>query len=51
MGFREQGVANWQHTHITDDVVPALREAGVAEDQLPTMLVDNPRRIMTQGGH
>ncbi|WP_433557093.1 phosphotriesterase family protein [Pseudonocardia xinjiangensis] len=49
-GFREHGAQNWHHTHIPDDVVPALREAGVTEDQLTTMLVDNPRRIMAHDG-
>jgi len=28
-------------------VIPVLREAGVTEDQLTTMLVDNPRRYFT----
>ena len=36
-------VPNWVFTHISDDVLPALRERGVTEDQISTMLVDNPR--------
>ena len=35
---------NWNFTHISDDVLPALRERGVTDDQITTMLVDNPRR-------
>lgn len=35
---------NWHYTHIHRDVLPALREAGVTEEQIDTMLVDNPRR-------
>ncbi len=35
---------NWNLVHISDDVLPALRERGVTEDQITTMLVDNPRR-------
>ena len=35
---------NWNFTHISDDVLPALRERGVTDDQIATMLVDNPRR-------
>jgi phosphotriesterase-related protein len=31
--------------HIHHDVLPALREAGVSDDDITTMLVDNPRRI------
>ncbi|MEV0472347.1 hypothetical protein AB0I50_20455, partial [Streptomyces prunicolor] len=38
---------NWHHTHLHDQVLPALRAAGVTEAQLTTMLVDNPRRYFT----
>jgi len=38
---------NWNLTHISDDVLPALRERGVTEEQLKTMLVDNPRRYFS----
>ncbi|GAB19145.1 N-acylhomoserine lactonase [Gordonia effusa NBRC 100432] len=34
---------NWKYTHIFDDVLPALRERGVTDEQITTMLVDNPR--------
>ncbi len=37
----------WTLVHISDDVLPALRERGVIEDQITTMLVDNPRRYFT----
>lgn len=37
-------VPNWNYTHISDHVIPALLERGVTEDQITTMLVDNPRR-------
>lgn len=39
-----QAMPNWNFTHISDDVLPALRERGVTEEQITTMLVDNPRR-------
>jgi phosphotriesterase-related protein len=35
----------WHYTHISDDILPALRKAGVTEDQLDQMLVGNPRAI------
>ena len=38
---------NWNFLHIGDDVLPALREAGVAEAQIDQMLVDNPRRYFS----
>ncbi|MCO6011489.1 phosphotriesterase-related protein [Actinoallomurus purpureus] len=40
---------NWQFEHISDEVLPALRELGVSEAQLDQMLVDNPRRYFTRG--
>src|SRR3954463_12067785 len=43
---------NWHYLHIHDDVLPALKQRGVTDEQLTTMLVDNPRRIFsTQGGY
>ena len=35
---------NWNYTHISNDVLPALRERGVTEEQLRQMLVEAPRR-------
>lgn len=35
---------NWHYLHIEHDVLPALREQGVTEDQIDQMLVGNPRR-------
>lgn len=36
----------WNFTHISDEVLPALRDRGVTEDQIHQMLVDNPARIL-----
>jgi phosphotriesterase-related protein len=41
---------NWHYLHISNDVLPALRQRGVTEDQITTMLVDNPRAIFSNGG-
>ena len=35
----------WHYNHIPDDILPALRKAGVDEDQIERMLVGNPRGI------
>jgi phosphotriesterase-related protein len=35
----------WNFTHISREVLPALRASGVSDDQISTMLVDNPCRI------
>ncbi len=43
---------NWHYLHIHNDVLPALRQRGVTEEQITTMLVDNPRTIFSrQGGY
>ena len=43
---------NWHYLHIHNDVIPALKERGVTDEQLTTMLVDNPRAIFsTNGGY
>jgi phosphotriesterase-related protein len=39
---------NWHYLHIHTDVLPGLRRKGVSEEQLRTMLVENPRRIFEQ---
>ncbi|MFD3456625.1 phosphotriesterase [Streptomyces sp. NPDC058691] len=49
-GVRERIAPDWHHTHLHDNVLPALRQAGVTEEQLTTMLVDNPRRYFTAPG-
>ena len=41
---------NWHYLHIHNDVIPALKERGVTDGQLATMLVDNPRRIFSKRG-
>ncbi len=43
-------VPNWHFRHISEDVLPALRKAGVTEDQVRQMTVKNPRRIFEQAG-
>lgn len=43
---------NWHFQHIHNDVIPALKERGVTDEQLTTMLVANPRKIFeNQGGY
>ncbi|HVT21819.1 MAG TPA: phosphotriesterase-related protein [Mycobacteriales bacterium] len=35
---------DWNYLHISKDVLPRLRELGVSEEQIDTLLIDNPRR-------
>ena len=41
------GMEHWNYLHISHDVLPALRECGVTEEQIDTMLIDNPRRFLS----
>ena len=41
---------DYHYLHIPDDVVPALKAAGVTEEQVRTMTVANPRRIFEAQG-
>jgi phosphotriesterase-related protein len=47
--FESQGaIRNWSMTLVFDEVVPALREQGVLDDQtFNTVFVENPRRWLT----
>jgi phosphotriesterase-related protein len=44
---RAESMPVWEYTHLHDRVMPALRERGVTDADLRTMLVDNPQRIFT----
>ena len=37
---------NWHYLHISQDVLPALGNAGVSDDDITTMMVDTPRRFL-----
>lgn len=37
---------DWTFTHISTDVLPALRNRGVTDRQIAQMLVDNPKQIL-----
>ncbi len=39
----------WRSTHIFKEVLPKLREGGLAERDIDTILTDNPRRLFAAG--
>jgi phosphotriesterase-related protein len=44
----EAGAAkDWSMTLVLDQVIPILREAGMTDEQLNTMMVENPKRWLT----
>ena len=42
-----QMAPDWHFTFLWEGVLPALREGGVSDEQIETMMVDNPRRWLT----
>ncbi len=40
----------WHYLHIHNDVIPALKQKGVTDEHLHTMLVENPRTIFERQG-
>jgi phosphotriesterase-related protein len=43
-------VPNWHFNYIPDTVIPDLKVAGVTDDQVLAMTVENPRRIFERQG-
>jgi phosphotriesterase-related protein len=39
-----EAVPKWSYTLVLDEVVPAIKEAGVTQEQVDTMMIDAPRR-------
>lgn len=46
----KQVMPRWHYLHIPDDVIPALQESGVSDEQIEEMTVRNPRRIFERQG-
>lgn len=42
-----KALENWYPTYIHKKLIPKMKEAGVTDEQINTMLVDNPRRLLT----
>ena len=41
----EHAFDNYRIDHISKDFLPALKKAGVTDEQIKTMMVDNPRKL------
>ncbi len=37
---------DWRWTHIPEDVLPEMRRVGISDEDISTMMVTNPRRIL-----
>jgi phosphotriesterase-related protein len=44
--FSRDVYPQWVHSHVVDDIVPALLERGVTEEQVRQIMVENPRRVL-----
>jgi len=40
----------WRMTYVTDEIIPALKAAGVTDEQIHIMTVENPRRYFERQG-
>ncbi|QYJ17272.1 Phosphotriesterase homology protein [Rubrobacter xylanophilus DSM 9941] len=38
-------LANWHIGHLFENIIPKLRQAGVTEEQIETIFVENPKRL------
>jgi phosphotriesterase-related protein len=38
-------LAQWHYLHIGDEVLPYIRDRSVTDDEIATMLIENPRRF------
>lgn len=45
----EDVAPTWNYPHISADVLPALLERGLTEDDIDAILVRNPRRYFENG--
>ncbi|MFP5370415.1 MAG: phosphotriesterase-related protein, partial [Actinomycetes bacterium] len=51
--WRRQHTPHWTHDHLSRRVVPQLLERGARREDLETMMIANPRRLLapaTPGG-
>jgi phosphotriesterase-related protein len=38
-------LAVWTVDHVSKDIIPALKAQGVTDDQINTMMVENPKNL------
>jgi phosphotriesterase-related protein len=38
-------LADWRVDHVSKDIVPALKAQGVTDDQIKTMMIENPKNL------
>jgi len=38
-------LANWTYVNVFKNIIPALKEAGISDEKINTLMVENPRRL------
>jgi len=46
-GFIQINAPKWSYHHIMEDVIPYLKNKGISNKQISTIMIDNPRRIFS----
>ena len=41
----QAGFKNWHIDHVFKDFIPALKAQGITDEQIKTMMVDNPKNL------
>lgn len=42
-----KNLENWSSTHIFERIIPIMQKAGITDQQINTLLVDNPRKVFS----
>jgi len=40
-------ISNWHPTHLFKNIIPALKKGGITDDQIETIIKDNPKKLFT----
>ncbi len=48
--WAKAALPQWHYLHLLEDVIPYLKDKGVTDEQIDTMLTANPRRIFENTG-
>lgn len=39
-------LANWTYVHVFNNIIPTLKEAGVSQEKINRLMVENPRKLL-----
>jgi phosphotriesterase-related protein len=44
--FTKDLIPDWSFTHVLKNIIPGLKDAGLSDETVNTIMVDNPRRLL-----